>query len=54
MGNTDCGANADGAETYIYFGSDGALSGKSGIYTSKGKYEIEDDGTICLSLPIEN
>lgn len=49
VGNTDCGANADGADTCIYFGTDGSLSGKSGTYTSKGTYEIKDDGAICLN-----
>ncbi len=32
-----------------YFGSDGSLSGRAGTYTSKGSYEIKDDGSICMN-----
>lgn len=49
VGNTDCGANAEGADTCIDFAPDGTMSGKSGVYTSKDKYEIKDDGSICAA-----
>lgn len=49
VGNTDCGRNADGLDTCIYFGTDGSMSGRAGTYTSKGRYEIKDDGSICMN-----
>jgi hypothetical protein len=49
VGNTDCGKNAEGLYTCIYFGNDGSMSGRAGTYTSKGKYEIKDDGSICMN-----
>ncbi|MCG3200345.1 MAG: hypothetical protein NFCOHLIN_00197 [Gammaproteobacteria bacterium] len=49
VGNTDCGKNADGLDTCIYFGADGSMSGRAGAYTSKGRYEIKDDGSICMN-----
>lgn len=49
VGNTDCGRNAEGLDTCIYFSTDGSISGRAGTYTSKGRYEIKDDGSICMN-----
>ncbi|HEX3809742.1 MAG TPA: hypothetical protein VH000_04070 [Rhizomicrobium sp.] len=50
FGNTTVATNSAGVQTKIYYNADGTYTAKQGDLATKGRWNVTDDGKLCLTF----